>query len=172
MRRLLRTLLAALLGLLAGLGVPETSNAAPVPSAAVAAYAYDGQPGPAVSTTTTAERGPPAQRGHETAYETDDSLPSGVLARPDGATAPPTYEYNGTPRSAPTARGSQTAEGRDGDSAAGPSVVQRLCVAANAGDDVFQPPSATEPRTLDDALGPSSSITSSIRSQLRVVRTS
>jgi hypothetical protein len=171
-RRILGVLVALVIASVAAPALAMTTPSFDGPGV-VHAYTYDSHRHTADPIYITTERGPPTAYVHAaTAYDAVAHWSRGGSAHLDGTTPPATFAYDSPAALVQTARGSQGVGEPSGSTEPGSAVAWRSDVAANTGDDVVQPPSATEHRTLDDALGPSSSITSSIRSQLRVVRTS
>lgn len=129
MRRIASLVVAAVVAWL-GLGFLGPVQAAPPIPVQTYAYALHESAIDEVSAATL--RGPPAGHGNAPGHDTADTLPSGDPARTDDTNTSEICDYDRSVGFVRTAPGSQTPE-KDGDTAAGRTVVERSGVAANAG---------------------------------------
>lgn len=116
------------------IGLVQPSVAVAVPTALVAAYAYNAPAhNDAPRTSGMAERGPPASCDRGITYDAVAIGSRGVWACPGALTAPVSYNYDGTARPVRTARGSRGVEGRTVGTRQPTPSLNRLQVAAEDG---------------------------------------
>lgn len=146
------TLGLVLVWMIAGM-VSEPATAAPTP-AAVANYANDGSHSPSTTTGNTPERGPPPYTSSAvTVHDAVDRWSNGASASPDRAIRFG-ITYDAPAGLGDVARRTHATEGDGQRSDESSCAFERSGVATNKGDDVVRALSATERRTLDDALRP------------------
>lgn len=153
---MIRRLIGIVVALLAAwLGLAAPGYAEPVATAAPPQiYTYDGHHASVESTADVSERGPPRSRHAITTPDAVDRRSRGTSARPSGGAATENTAYDQAATLVQGARLTPTAGAQVGATGCDRLSLQRPVSAANAGDDVVRALSATERRTLDDALRP------------------
>lgn len=146
------SLMAAIVVVLPSPTTPQAMAA--VQSTTQAIYAYDVQLNSAISSDTAAERGPSADDDQGTFYDAVDHWSPGAAARPDGATPSAANDYDHSVLVVQDASTTNVARERGQAGGGDLGAHSGASVAANKGDDVVRALSATERRTLDDALRP------------------
>jgi hypothetical protein len=145
------TLTAAVLALL---GTPAPNALADIPVQLPSVHVYDGHHRPALLVTTTGRRGLPTAHDTHNTYNAVGAPSRGASHCHDHTRPEPTTTYTTPVEFAQGAQAMGTPRAPALVVNRGFVVADRGGVATNAGDDVVRALSATERRTLDDALRP------------------